>query len=141
MAVPPTADLIPWVCARAAANASLSQCKHCEWFKLPELAPLTTANDARLLATAECADRPRPVLAWFMCLTPATDALALGHLDYVKAAIVSARLNAPSLAPYVVLVCLLQHSLTTQCNATHAHAKSWKLMSTTNIHLRNRKQC
>ena len=39
-----------------------------------------------------------------MCLSPATDALALQHLAYVKAAIVSARLNAPSLAPYVVLV-------------------------------------
>lgn len=39
-----------------------------------------------------------------MCLTPATDAKALKHLEYVKAALLSARLNAPTLAPHVILI-------------------------------------
>ena len=39
-----------------------------------------------------------------MCLTPGTDTLALKHLEYVQAAIISARFNAPTLAPYVILV-------------------------------------
>ena len=102
-------DLVDWVCARAAANHSLSQCRFCEWFPLRELAP-PSSKRPQLLA-AECS-RVQPKLAWFMCLTPATDMKALQHLDYVKAAIVSARLNAPSLAPYVVMVrwCLTPHS-------------------------------
>ena len=93
--------LVDWVCARAAANSSLSQCRFCDWFPLRELAP-PSSQRPQLLA-AECSS-VRPKLAWFMCLTPATDMLALKHLDYVKAAIVSARLNAPSLAPYVVMI-------------------------------------
>lgn len=55
------------------------------------------------LPAQECSPT-KPKLAWFMCLTPAVDAQALKHLDYVKAAVISARFNAPSLAPYVVLV-------------------------------------
>jgi hypothetical protein len=43
-------------------------------------------------------------LAWFVCLTPGTDELALGHLEYAQVAIMSALINAPSLAPHVVLV-------------------------------------
>lgn len=94
------ADLLRWVCARAAANRSNSRCEQCQWFALHDLVP--QGNHARL-AAAECSPVP-PRLAWFMCLTPASDEQALQHLQYVKAAIVSARLNAPSLAPYVVLV-------------------------------------
>ena len=92
--------MLQWVCARAAANASASRCDTCEWFQLRRPAP---HGDSVRLTTAECSAVP-PKLAWFMCLTPATDKLALGHLQYVKAAIISARLNAPSIAPYVVLV-------------------------------------
>ena len=55
------------------------------------------------LTAPQCVATP-PRMAWFMCLTPATDAQALKHLDYVKAAIISARLNAPSLAPYIIWV-------------------------------------
>ena len=91
--------LVDWVCARAAANNSYSRCQFCEWYPLVDLAPAAPVR----LAAAECSQQ-QPRLAWFMCLSPATDALALQHLAYVKAAIVSARLNAPSLAPYVVLV-------------------------------------
>ena len=43
-------------------------------------------------------------LAWFVCLTPGTDELALGHLEYAQVAIMSALINAPSLAPHVMLV-------------------------------------
>ena len=32
--------LVDWVCARAAANNSYSQCKFCEWYPLVDLAPL-----------------------------------------------------------------------------------------------------
>ena len=94
-------DPLRWVCARAAANASVSRCETCEWFALPELAP--RAGDQHRVTAIECSQK-LPKLAWFMCLTPASDAQALRHLDYVKAAIVSARLNAPTLAPYVILV-------------------------------------
>lgn len=95
-------DRLRWVCAKAAANNSVSQCDKCEWFALHDLAPNETVVNVNLQA-AECA-AVQPKLAWFMCLTPASDKIALGHLDYAKAAIISARLNAPSITPYVVLV-------------------------------------
>jgi hypothetical protein len=92
--------LVDWVCARAAANQSVSRCDACQFFTLKQLAPATA--DMRLPAP-ECSP-VRPRMAWFMCLSPAVDAQALKHLEYVKAAIVSARLNAPSLKPYIILV-------------------------------------
>ena len=94
-------SLVDWVCARAAANQSLSRCDACQFFPLKQLAP---AEVGIRLPAAECS-AVRPRIAWFMCLSPAVDAKALKHLEYVKAAIVSARLNAPSLAPYIILVC------------------------------------
>ena len=92
--------LVEWVCERAAANHSPSRCSGCNWFHLRELTPNVTAGR---LPTPECST-VRPRLAWFMCITPATDALSLKHLEYAKAAIVSARINAPTLAPYIVLI-------------------------------------
>ena len=93
-------SLVDWVCARAAANNSVSRCDACQYFPLKQLAPAETGIH---LPAPECSP-VRPRMAWFMCLTPAVDAQALKHLEYVKAAIVSARLNAPSLAPYIILV-------------------------------------
>ena len=111
MAEPPPAPaaggLVDWVCARAEANRSLSRCDPCKWFELRDLATTSRSIGSRAasqLPPTGCA-KTRPQLAWFMCLTPATDRQALKHLEYAKAAIISARLNAPSLAPYVVLVC------------------------------------
>ncbi len=91
----PKTNLVEWVCARAAANRSSSRCKPCDWFKLDQL----DRSKAMRPCTAGLAK-----LAWFMCLTPGTDEQALGHLEYVQAAIMSARLNAPSVAPHVILV-------------------------------------
>jgi hypothetical protein len=95
-----TGDPVRWVCERAEANHSLSRCPPCEWFQLQELAPLEV--NIRLPGP-ECLPKP-PRLAWFMCITPATDALSMKHLEYAKAAIVSARLNAPTLAPYILYI-------------------------------------
>lgn len=89
-------SLVDWVCARAAANRSVSRCKPCEWFRLEQL-------HRRQLSAPPCSAQAAK-LAWFMCLTPGTDEQALGHLEYVQSAIVSARLNAPTLAPHVILV-------------------------------------
>ena len=94
----PTTNVVEWVCARAAANRSVSRCKPCEWFQLDELhrqkepSPVPSC----IPGTAK--------LAWFVCLTPGTDELALGHLEYAQVAIMSALINAPSLAPHVILV-------------------------------------
>ena len=93
----PTTNVVEWVCARAAANRSVSRCKPCEWFQLDQLhrqepSPVPSC----IPSTAK--------LAWFVCLTPGTDELALGHLEYAQVAIMSALINAPSLAPHVMLV-------------------------------------
>ena len=93
----PDTELVDWVCRQAAANRSASRCKPCEWFELQDLAPADTS----LLPPPRCSYAK---LAWFMCLTPGTDALAMKHLQYVQSAIVSARFNAPTLAPHVILV-------------------------------------
>ena len=45
-----------------------------------------------------------PDTAWFMCLTEPTGSTSSAHLDFARSAIVSARLNAPSLAPHVVFL-------------------------------------
>ena len=40
--------------------------------------------------------------AWFLCLTQPRDAISREHQQFARAAIVSARLNAPSVAPHVI---------------------------------------
>ena len=90
----PAEQLLPWACAQA--NGSVSDCAACEWWPLPE--PLPAA--ARPLPPPIAA----PDTAWFMCLTEPTGSTSSAHLDFARAAIVSARLNAPSLAPHVVFL-------------------------------------
>lgn len=89
-------SLVDWVCAQAEANESLSRCGPCEWFRLR---PMQVLN----LGDKSCQVQA-PKLAWFICLTPGIDGLAVNHLQYAKAAIVSAKLNAPTLSPHVILV-------------------------------------
>ena len=46
-----------------------------------------------------------PETAWFLCLTePTDDARSGAHLDFARAAIVSALLNAPTLSPHVIFL-------------------------------------
>ena len=95
-----------------------TDCKSCDWWPLPDL------TRGRAVSTLV------PQLAWFMCLTLPVDAISrrhtgaaacTGHLpsadclsylrppplvapDLVRAAVSSARLNAPSLAPHVIIL-------------------------------------
>ena len=88
----PAGALLSWACARA--NNSVSDCTQCEWWPQPELLPTAPLPLPP--------PRTAPETAWFMCLTEPTDATSSTHLDFVRAAVVSARFNAPSLAPHVV---------------------------------------
>ena len=105
-AVPAMDRMVDWVCARAEANNSLSRCEACQWFELPDLTQRHSIRGAHVQPTwsASSCSLHRARLAWFMCLTPATDTKALKHLEYVKAAILSARFNAPTLAPHIILI-------------------------------------
>lgn len=95
------------VCAAAAASNSVAQCDKCEraW-SLPDIAPATAPNSWSSLFPKE----KRQTLAWFTCVTkpkPSSSSWpdgsnSLNSIFSLKAAIVSARLNAPSLAPYVL---------------------------------------
>jgi len=90
-------QLLGWACAQAAANHSVSDCAACDWWTPPALAPA----QPRPLPPASAS----PELAWFICLTaPTDDERTSAHLDFARAAIVSARLNAPSLAPHVIFL-------------------------------------
>ena len=94
-------NLTDFVCAAAAANHSPLACDRCEFFKPP---PLVVANElpphSKLLEVAEWS----PTTAWFTCLTAPLDDTSSRHADYVRAAVLSARLHAPSLAPHVILL-------------------------------------
>ena len=86
--------LTDWACARAAANRSVSECGQCKFWTPPPL----------IDATSLPPPPPKPRTAWFMCLTQPRDAIAREHLAFARAAIVSARLRAPSLAPHVIYI-------------------------------------
>ena len=86
----PADALVDWVCARAAANRSVSHCDHCSHWEQP---PLVRAD-----ALPPPPRRART--AWFLCLTQPRDAISREHQQFARAAIVSARLNAPSVAPH-----------------------------------------
>ena len=88
----PADALVDWVCARAAANRSVSHCDHCSHWEQP---PLVRAG-----ALPPPPRRART--AWFLCLTQPRDAISREHQQFARAAIVSARLNAPSVAPHVI---------------------------------------
>ena len=88
----PADALVDWVCARAAANRSVSHCDHCSHWEQP---PLVRAD-----ALPPPPRRART--AWFLCLTQPRDAISREHQQFARAAIVSARLNAPSVAPHVI---------------------------------------
>ncbi|KAL1498865.1 hypothetical protein AB1Y20_013389 [Prymnesium parvum] len=96
-----------WVCAAAASNHSPMNCTHCDQTNpLPDIAPLHPIS--RLPPPASS-----PSLAWFTSVTKPEEglsvdnrayrlALSLRTLDSLRVALLSARLHAPSLAPYVV---------------------------------------
>ena len=86
--------LTDWACARAAANRSVSECGQCKFWTPPPL----------IDATSLPPPPSKPRTAWFMCLTQPRDAIAREHLAFARAAIVSARLRAPSLAPHVIYI-------------------------------------
>ena len=94
-------NLTDFVCAAAAANHSPLACDRCEFFNPP---PLVVENElpphSKLLEVAEWS----PTTAWFTCLTAPLDDTSSRHADYVRAAVLSARLHAPSLAPHVILL-------------------------------------
>ena len=90
-------QLVGWACAQAAANHSVSDCAACEWWAPPALAPAQPRPLPPVSAS--------PELAWFICLTaPTDDERSSAHLDFARASIVSARLNAPNLAPHVIFL-------------------------------------
>ena len=88
-------NLTHWVCERAAANQSKANCSTCTFWQQPDL---TRARPLK----QQHRQPPGSSTAWFMCLHKPTTASEIAFMDYVRVAITSARLNAPSLAPYVL---------------------------------------
>lgn len=88
-------NLTQWVCKLAAANQSRANCSECTWWRQPDL-------------THRALHRPPTVqpatTAWFMCLHKANSSREIAFFDYVRVAVLSAKLNAPSLAPYVLYI-------------------------------------
>lgn len=80
-------------------HGSTLDCDACTWWKPPELAPTALAppDEAR-----------RPTTAWFMCVNKPQGGVSLirqrhsKFIQLVQVAVASARLHAPSLAPYVL---------------------------------------
>ena len=92
---------VDWVCAAAAGNHSPSSCGPCaKAWNLPAIAPPRAPVSWAALPLPSV----RPRLAWFTCVTKpsAADSTGWDNLAHLRAAVVSARLNAPSLAPHVV---------------------------------------
>lgn len=65
--------------------------------------------------------KPSPTTAWFMCLHKPSSPREIAFFDYVKVAIMSARINAPSLAPYV----LYMHSPDEPFDSEDDNITSW----------------
>ena len=86
-------NLTRWVCDRAAANRSRANCSTCTWWRQPDLTRK---------ADMQHGHNHQPTTAWFMCLHKPASEKEVSFFDYVKAAIMSARINAPSLAPHVL---------------------------------------
>ena len=93
-----------WVCAQAAAaRSSTVDCEACSWWTPVDLLPPMHAGRSlpRLLPQREA------TTAWFICVSrPASeqDTLNSRHLELATAAVASARLHAPSLAPHVLYI-------------------------------------
>ena len=99
-------NLTAWACNRAEANQARANCSLCTWWQQPDLTtrahlrrPLHQRRRARQPGAAA---PPAPTTAWFMCLHKPNSSREIAFFDYVRVAITSARLNAPSLAPYVL---------------------------------------
>lgn len=92
------------------ANVPFTLCKHCDFWQPPEL-----DHAPALLPTGQQQQRrQRPTTAWFMCVgKPTTDAQG-AYMEMVQAALLSARLHAPSLAPHVLYVPPSRASVLTQ---------------------------
>jgi hypothetical protein len=88
-----------WACEQAAAHHSPADCDGCTWWQPPDLALSDAAQLARVAA---------PTTAWFMCVNKPQGGVSLlrarhsAFIQLVQVAVVSARLHAPSLQPYVL---------------------------------------
>ncbi|KAL1526043.1 hypothetical protein AB1Y20_020864 [Prymnesium parvum] len=86
---------LEWVCARAAQARSGASCARCGWWTPRALVTAAPKLLPQALATT----------VWMLCVakpTPADGQLSSRHLELATAAVASARLHAPSLAPYVL---------------------------------------
>jgi hypothetical protein len=98
---------VAWACAAAAAHNSTTRCGRCQraW-ALPDLAPARAPRtwQAALKGGGRGERLVLPTLAWFTCVTKPSeeDATSRSNIVSLQAAIVSARINAPSLAPHVL---------------------------------------
>ena len=79
-----------------AANASSTACSECSWWSPPSL--------IRPLDKQSGAEPRKPTLAWFFCITQPSSGWSSSRsfVDLARVAALSGRLNAPSLAPYMV---------------------------------------
>lgn len=94
-------NVTAWACNLAAANKSRASCSECTWWQQPDLTQ--RAHLRRQLQRPRKSITPEPpTTAWFMCLHKPSSSREIAFFDYVRVAIMSARLNAPSLAPYVL---------------------------------------
>ena len=96
------ANITQWACEQAARERSPATCDACTFWQPPALVAPTDEQRARLHATT----RTRPTTAWFMCVNrPQNTQLKARHskfIQLVQVAVASAKLNAPSLAPYIL---------------------------------------
>jgi hypothetical protein len=93
-----------WVCTQAAAaRSSTIDCKGCSWWTPVDLiAPMRSGRNLPHLLPRHAA-----TTVWFICVSkPASeqDTLNSKHLELATAAVASARLHAPSLAPHVMYI-------------------------------------
>ena len=92
-----------WACDMAAAQKSHAKCDKCTWWQPPEL-----VRSSEQLARADGSVEPttkRPSTAWFMCVNRPQETLRARHskfIQLVQVAVASAKLHAPSLAPFVL---------------------------------------
>ena len=93
------------ICSLAEQHRAKSNCSECSrWWTQPRLAPRSQDEMAAALALSQQRGTPSPRTAWFMCIVKPNITREHAYATLVQAAILSARLHAPSLAPYILYV-------------------------------------
>ena len=94
--------LTDWVCSKAAEARSAMSCDKCDWWRPADLIdPAHTRNPPQLLPPTAA------TTVWVICVSKPSnsdDELNSKHLELAMVAVASARLHAPSLAPYVMYI-------------------------------------